>query len=120
MDTLLNEYQINKLNDYLSLLIPGSTISIEATAYNTQISRNIIEEILIKLSDFQVLNTLFVLKCDNEDFDFVHTYAFETYEQLINFVKTNDGICPDCNSEFLESNTELFFIIPLDNIKKVF
>lgn len=120
MDTLLLEKQIIDLNDYLSLLLPGSTISVEAITFSTGISRTIIEEVLIILSDLKLLDTLFVLKCNNENFDFSHTYTFTSYENLIEFVKFNNTTCPECDSDFLENNTEVFFLIPPNNLKKVF
>lgn len=119
MNTLLNEQQIFELNNYLSSLLPGSTIAIDATAYNTGISRKVTEEILILLSDFKLINTLFVIRCDNENFDFVHTYTFSTFEELVEFVKHNKSTCLECDSELLEDNTEVFFVIPQNNIKKV-
>ena len=119
VNTLLNEQQIFELNNYLSSLLPGSTIAIDATAYNTGISRKVTEEILILLSDFKLINTLFVIRCDNENFDFVHTYTFSTFEELVEFVKHNKSTCLECDSELLEDNTEVFFVIPQNNIKKV-
>lgn len=120
MNIHLSEQQIIELNEYLTSLLPGSTISIEATSYNTGIPKLLLEKILISLSDSQILNTLFVLRCDNDNFDFVHTFSFSKFEELIQFVKEHDTLCPECESVFLESNTQVFFLIPPSNLKKVF
>lgn len=83
------------------------------------ISKNEIEKILVSLSDMNLIDILFVLKCNNENFDHVHTITYSSYRELVTYVLNNDGICNFCDAELLEKNTEVFFKMPPTDTKKV-
>lgn len=119
MNQLLTKQQSSQLQDFLETAYPRSTISIEDLAYKLHSNEETIEKVLIKLSDYQIIEPYFILRCDNEEFDNVHTFEFSSLKELINFVKDSDKTCNNCDSEFHDENVEVYFRTPSTTIKKV-
>lgn len=119
MNQFLTQEQNSQLEYIIESLYPESILSIEDIAYKLEATEDDVESVLIKLSEYQIIDPLFILRCDNEEFDHVHTFSFNSFMDLSNFVNKNNAICPDCNSNFFDSNVEVYFKIPKVKLKKV-
>lgn len=119
MKELLTNEQILKLNEYLTLQYPGNSIEIEGFSDYLNLNFEHSKIILANLANSNILLMHFKLTCDNDIFDFIHTYKFNSFKDLMNFVMKSKAICPECNSKLLEENTEVYFVIPPNSYKKV-
>lgn len=64
-------------------------------------------KLLTILSNRNIISTQFILKCENDDEDFLHSYEFTTEELLLDFLKNTQGNCPNCDSKL--GNIAVFF-----------
>lgn len=119
MNQFLTKEQNNQLENIIESLYPETIISIEDLAYKLEASEDNIENVLIKLSEYKIIDPLFILRCDNDEFDYIHTFSFDSFQKLSNFVNKNNAICPDCSSNFIDSNVEVYFKVPKAKLKKV-
>lgn len=118
----MNQHLTKEQNQQLESIIEGeypeSILSIDDLAFKLHANEEDVENVLIALTEYKVINPLFILKCDNDDFSKIHTYRFYSMEELSSFVKKNIG-CRECDSALLENNVEVYFQIPTSRLKKV-
>lgn len=64
----------------------------------------------MELSFRSLLDVRFIIQCDNEDPDLIHSFEFEKDDNLASFIRKTHGICPECNSELITSNIRVAFV----------
>lgn len=110
--------QLIFISDFLDTLLPGSSISPQALAYEAKITLNQAQEILTKLSNINLIDTRFIVECDNDNF--IHTYNFDTFEELTRFMNLNENLCPECEDcKLLEDDIQVTFYKPLLKVKGI-
>lgn len=67
-------------------------------------------KILTTMSHRHVINTQFILKCRNEDYDMIHKFDFNDNEKMLKFIKDNKKVCLECGSELNTNDIDVFFI----------
>lgn len=118
MSQYLTKAQNKQLETIIESEYPEAILSIEDLAFKLKVLEENVENVLITLVEYKVINPLFILKCDNDDFNKIHTYKFHSMDDLSSFMKKGN-FCEECDSLLLENNVEVYFVIPTVKIKQV-
>lgn len=96
------------LNDLLTVLREGESVSPFYLARKALIPVETIVQILNAMVSRSMLTTSFIIRCDNEDPDIIHSFEFEEEDELLNFLRENEE-CPDCDSQLLKRDIRVFY-----------
>ncbi|WP_179212645.1 hypothetical protein [Priestia aryabhattai] len=103
-------YQLEKLNDELTMLKPGETVSPRYLSNKTNVSKNDVIEILKELSYRSLIDVKFFIYCDNDDEDMIHAFEFSTDEELAKFIRETNAKCTQCEANLETLNIRVSFV----------
>lgn len=115
----LSKEQIEEINRNLSLVPPTGYFSPQAISDEVNISRDIIANILVSLSEKKIIDIEFVINCDNTDFDSVHTSTHNSFKELVDYVEKNNYTCTDCTERISSENVKVFFKMPQYTLRRL-
>lgn len=108
MNLRIETEKLRNLNDLLTILRDDESVSPYFLARKTKIPVETIIKLLNCLVTRSILNVSFVLRCNNEDNDLIHRFDFENEDELLDFLRENDG-CSHCESDLLTKDIRVFY-----------
>ncbi|WP_142950305.1 hypothetical protein [Bacillus thuringiensis] len=107
---LIPQEKLKKVSDLLTILKDGEHISPKYISRTSQISQETTNTLLMELKNRELIDVSFIINCTNEDFDLVHSFEFQTDEELISFIRNQDNMCPDCEAPLKTTDVRVSFI----------
>ncbi len=101
--------KLQKMNRLLCETLPDSTLSPSYLSFETDIDIEIMNKLLTRLANANFIVPQIVIDCCNTDEDMIHRFTFVSQRALIDFIKKNNRVCPECLSEFDFDNGIVFF-----------
>lgn len=105
----INQEQLRELNNLITILRPDEHISPYFISLRTNISRGIVIKILNQLAKRDLINIVYIIKCDNEDSDLVHEYEFSSDDELFEHYRELDGLCEQCEATLLSTEIRVAY-----------
>lgn len=109
----ISSQQLKTFSAFLEELYPAEVVSPQVLSYETLLTMNQVSELLVKLSERNLLLKEFIIQCENDEF---HSFHFTQFKELVTFVIDNEEICPECEANLLEKNSSVLFRKPSKNI----
>lgn len=109
----ISSQQLQIFSNFLEELYPNETVSPQVLSYETSLTMNQVIELLVKLSERNLLLKEFIIQCNNEN---PHSFHFTKLPDIINFVNSNKELCPECGAKLLKNNSSVLFRKPSKNI----
>ena len=103
--------KLQKADELLSYLIPNQTISPKYISYSANLDYNSVIELLKELSFRNLIGVKFIIHCKNEDPDMLHSYEFNSDDELADFIRYHEGKCENCDSTLDTLNIQVAFVI---------
>ena len=111
MNLKIPSVKLQKVNELLCQINPGSTVSPSYLSLQSNLSFEAVIKILTAMSHRHVINNQFIIKCRNEDYDMIHKFEFDDNEKMLQFIKENKKYCLECDSELNTTDIDVFFKI---------
>ncbi|MFC5735969.1 hypothetical protein [Cytobacillus gottheilii] len=94
----------------LTILRPETTVSPHYLARKTKIPLQLVEDILTSLAHDKLLDTKFIIFCNNGDPELVHGFEFVNKKELRDFIVKNKFLCPDCGENLNTQDIRVAFL----------
>lgn len=102
--------KLKTVSDLLTILKNGEHISPKYISRASQITNDKTISLLMELKNRDLIDVSFIIYCTNEDSDLIHSFEFPTDEQLIEFIRKHNSLCPECEATLKTTDVRVAFI----------